>query len=107
MNKKEQMKQILKETIDYYAKDPDSRRSVDDGGNCRYTLGDKHCAIGRYLKEEYQREDWIENDFSVNELCDEILDLEVQLSKTKVNIPWYHKLWSKIPRISIIIKKGM
>ena len=71
MNKQQQMKQILKETIDYYAKDPDSRRSVDDGGNCRYTLGDKHCAIGRYLKEEYQREDWIENDFSVNELCEQ------------------------------------
>ena len=71
MNKKEQMKQILKETIDYYAKDPDNRRSVDKSGNCRYTLEDKHCAIGRYLKEEYQREDWIENDFSVNELCEQ------------------------------------
>ena len=71
MDKKEQMKQILKETIDYYAKDPDNRRSVDEDGNCRYTLGDKHCAIGRYLKEEYQREDWIENDFSVNELCEQ------------------------------------
>ena len=70
MNKQQQMKQILKETIDYYAKDPDNRRSVDKRGNCRYTLGDKHCAIGRYLKEEYQREDWIENVMSVNELCE-------------------------------------
>ena len=71
MNKQQQMKQILKETIDYYAKDPDNRRSIDSHGGCRYTLEDKHCAIGRYLKEEYQREDWIENDFSVNELCEQ------------------------------------
>ena len=73
MNKQQQMKQILKETIDYYAEDPDNRRSIDEDGNCRYTLdniagGVTHCAIGRYLKEEYQREDWTENDMSVHEL---------------------------------------
>ena len=80
MNKQQQMKQILKDTIDYYAKDPDNRRSVDEDGNCRYTFGDKHCAIGRYLKEEYQREDWIENDFSVNELSEQ--------SDAGLNIDW-------------------
>ena len=70
MDKQQQMKQILKDTIDYYAKDPDNRRGIDEDGNCHYTWGDTHCAIGRYVKEEYQREDWLENDMSVNELCE-------------------------------------
>ena len=70
MNNKERMKQILKETTDYYAKDPDNRRSIDKDGNCNYTWGNTHCAVGRYLKPEYQREDWIENNMSVFELMD-------------------------------------
>ena len=70
MSKQQQMKEILKETIDYYAKDPASRRSITEDGNCMYTWGDTHCAIGRYLKEEYQHENWIENENSVNELCE-------------------------------------
>ena len=68
MNKKQQMKDILKDTIEYYSEDPDGRRSLDKDGNCMYTWGNNHCAIGRYLKEEYQREDWTENDMSVHEL---------------------------------------
>ena len=70
MSKQQQMKDILKDTIEYYAKDPDNRRGIDEDGNCHYTWGDTHCAIGRYVKEEYQREDWIENDLSINELCE-------------------------------------
>ena len=70
MNNKERMKQILKETTDYYAKDPDNRRSIDKDGNCNYTWGDAHCAVGRYLKPEYQREDWVENNMSVFELME-------------------------------------
>ena len=69
MNKQQQMKQILKDTIDYYSKDPDKRRSISDDGDCMYTWGKNHCAIGRYLKPEYQKEDWSENNMSVNELC--------------------------------------
>ena len=68
MSKQEQMKEILKDTIDYYAKDPDGRRSITDDGDCMYTWGNKHCAIGRYLKEEYQDEAWEENNQSVNQL---------------------------------------
>ena len=68
MNKQQQMQDILKDTIDYYREDPVNRRSVDKDGNCKYTWGNTHCAIGRYLKEEYQRENWTENDMSVNEL---------------------------------------
>ena len=70
MNNKERMKQILKETTDYYAKDPDNRRSIDKDGNCNYTWGDAHCAVGRYLKPEYHREDWVENNMSVFELME-------------------------------------
>ena len=69
MNNKERMKQILKETIDYYAEDPDNRRSIDKDGNCNYTWGDTHCAVGRYLKPEYQKESWEENNRSVFQLA--------------------------------------
>ena len=68
--KKYKMKQILKDTRDHYAADPDNRRSIDEDGNCNYTWGKQHCAVGRYLKPEYQREDWIDNNMSVNELCE-------------------------------------
>ena len=78
--RKQQMKDILKDTINYYSEDPDNRRSISEDGNCMYTWGDTHCAIGRYLKEEYQREDWIENENSVNELCEG--------SEDGLNIDW-------------------
>ena len=77
---KQKMKQILKDTSDYYAADPDNRRSIDEDGNCNYTWGDTHCAIGRYLKEEYQREDWIENGNSVSTL--------MESSDDGLNIDW-------------------
>ena len=70
MNKQGQMLKILKDTRDYYAEDPDGRRSIDDDGSCNYTWGENHCAVGRYLKPEYQREDWCCNNDSVNELCE-------------------------------------
>ena len=69
MSKQQQMQDILKDTIDYYREDPVNRRSMDKDGNCMYTWGNTHCAIGRYLKDEYQKESWIENSMSVNELC--------------------------------------
>ena len=71
MNKKQQMQDILKETVEYYAKDPVNRRSICEGGDCMYTWGENHCAVGRYLKPEYQREDWDSNNDSVNELCED------------------------------------
>ena len=65
------MQDILKETVDYYAKDPVNRRSIDKDGNCQYTWGKTHCAVGRYMQEIFQQEDWEQNNDSVNELCDE------------------------------------
>ena len=70
MNKHKLMLDILKDTRDYYDADPDNRRSISEDGECLYTWGDTHCAVGRYLKEEYQREDWDNNNESVNELCE-------------------------------------
>ena len=63
------MKQILKETVDYYAKDPANRRSIDKDGNCNYTWGDTHCAVGRYLKPEHQKDNCSENNSSVFQLA--------------------------------------
>ena len=70
MNKQQQMQDILRDTVDYYREDPVNRRSVDKDGNCKYTWGNQHCAVGRYLKSEYQKENWIENDMSVYELSE-------------------------------------
>ena len=51
MNKRQQMQDILKDTVDYYREDPQGRRAVDASGDCLYTPWDgKHCAIGRYMK---------------------------------------------------------
>jgi len=70
MNKQQQMQGILKDTVDYYREDPSGRRSVTDDGDCMYTWGKNHCAIGRYMRDEYQDETWENNNMSVNELCD-------------------------------------
>ena len=73
MNIQEQqqkMQEILKDTVDYYRVDPLNRRSLDDDGNCMYTWGDKHCAVGRYLKPEYQKENWPDNGMSAYELAE-------------------------------------
>ena len=37
----------------------------------------------------------------INELCDEIFDLKAQLSSAKAYLPWYRKLWLKVPRLSV------
>ena len=71
MNKHKLMLDILKDTRDYYDADPDNRRSISEDGECLYTWGNTHCAVGRYLKEEYQTETWSSNNESVNELCED------------------------------------
>ena len=83
MNKQGQMLKILKDTRDYYAEDPNGRRSIDEDGNCNYTWGENHCAVGRYLKPEFQRETWSSNNDSVNQLCEEYGDVH-----SEWNIDW-------------------
>ena len=68
MSKQQQMQDILKDTIDYYNEDPVKRRCLTDDGDCMYTWGNKHCAVGRYLRKEYQDETWDGNNKSANEL---------------------------------------
>ncbi len=68
------MTQILEETVKYYSEDT-KRRAIDSHGECVYTTQDgNHCAIGRYLKPEYQNTEWGHNeDTSVTTLYANIL----------------------------------
>ena len=60
--RKQQMQDILKDTVDYYREDPQGRRAVDVNGDCEYTTEDgRHCAIGRYMREEFLDTEWKEN----------------------------------------------
>jgi len=65
MNIQEQqqkMQEILKDTVDYYREDPEGRRAVDKNGDCEYTTYDgRHCAIGRYMRQEFQTTEFDEN----------------------------------------------
>ena len=70
MSKQQQMQDILKDTVDYYNVDPANRRCVTDDGDCMYTWGKNHCAVGRFLKDEYiNDENWsYNNNMAVLEL---------------------------------------
>lgn len=74
MNIKDKMFKVLKDTRDWYAEDPKGRRSLDKDGNCLFTWGKNHCAVGRYLKSKYQIENWRDNNESVNELTNDSLE---------------------------------
>ena len=60
--RKQQMQDILRNTVDYYRVDPQGRRSVTEDGDCMYTWGDNHCAIGRYMKPEFKTEEFEMNE---------------------------------------------
>ena len=48
------MQDILEDTIEYYSDDPSETRAAYDG-DCVYTDADgRHCAVGRYMKKEFQ-----------------------------------------------------
>ena len=64
------MLKILKDTKEYYSKDPANRRSMSEDGQCMYTRGDNHCAVGRYLKPEHQYDDWYWNNGSVTDISE-------------------------------------
>ena len=74
MNKQDnrvRMQDILEDTIEYYS---DSPRAMDSSGSCQYTDTDgNHCAIGRYMREEFQTtEFYANNGTSVNSLTADI-----------------------------------
>ena len=70
MSKQQQMQDILKDTVDYYNVDPANRRCVTKDGDCMYSWGKNHCAIGRFLKDDYKNdESWsAKNNMGVLEL---------------------------------------
>ena len=54
MDKQQQMQDILEDTIEYYSDDPCETRAAYDG-ECVYTDSDgRHCAVGRYMRPEFQ-----------------------------------------------------
>ena len=53
------MKDILKDTIEYYSESP---RAMDSSGSCQYTDDNgNHCAVGRYMRPEFQTVDFYAN----------------------------------------------
>ena len=73
MDKQQQMQDILEDTIEYYGDDPSETRAADDG-ECVYTDADgRHCAVGRYLKPEFQTVEFFANDgVSVGSLTQQV-----------------------------------
>ena len=81
MNKQQQMQDLLKDTVDYYSEDPSGRRCLTDDGDCMYTWGNTHCAVGRFLKKEYQDETWESNNKSVEQLADKADDSDYSIDQ--------------------------
>ena len=71
MNKQQQMQDILEDTIEYYSDDPYETRAQDSSGSCQYTdVNGNHCAVGRYMRKEFQTVDFYANDgMSVSSLA--------------------------------------
>jgi len=65
------MQDILEDTIEHYSESP---RAMDKSGSCQYTdeVGN-HCAVGRYLKPEFQTIEFFANDgVSVGSLTQDV-----------------------------------
>ena len=88
--------ELLDDTIKYYSEDPVRRgimRNANDEVDCVYTTDDgKHCAVGRWLKPEYQDTGWWGNEENgIGELVDEDVWEEVIRGEV-IHIPmwlWY------------------
>ena len=49
---RKRMQDILEDTIEYYSEEP---RAMDASGSCQYTDDNgNHCAVGRYMRPEFQ-----------------------------------------------------
>ena len=87
------MQDILEDTIEYYS---DSPRAMDLSGSCQYTDGDgNHCAVGRYMREEFQTTEFYGNNgTSVNSLA---ADLDTYLKSNVLGLT--QKFWSTLQDI--------
>jgi len=84
------MQDILDDTIEYYNESP---RAMDKSGSCQYTdeVGN-HCAIGRYMREEFQTVNFYANDgVSVGSLA---ADLDTYLKSNVLGLT--EKFWSAL-----------
>ena len=90
---KVRMQDILDDTIEYYSESP---RAIDKSGSCQYTdeVGN-HCAIGRYMREEFQTvEFYANNGTSVGSLA---ADVDTYLKSHVLGLP--EKFWSALQDI--------
>ena len=71
--KKLTAKEVLDDTVKFYSEDPLRRAVLSDAReDCVYTDHEgNHCAVGRWLQEEYQVYNWDYNQDSVSELFDD------------------------------------
>ena len=71
--KKLTAREVLDDTVKFYSEDPLRRAVLSDAReDCVYTDHEgNHCAVGRWLQEEYQDYNWVYNQDSVNELFDD------------------------------------
>ena len=57
--------ELLEDTVKYYSEDTSRRAVVRDanGANeCMYTTKEgQHCAVGRWLQDDYKNTDWTDN----------------------------------------------
>ena len=71
--KKLTAKEVLDDTVKFYSEDPLRRAVLSDAReDCVYTDHEgNHCAVGRWLMEEYQDYNWVYNQDSVSDLFDD------------------------------------
>ena len=81
------MQDILEDTIEYYS---DSPRAMDLSGSCQYTDSDgNHCAVGRYMRKEFQTTEFYANcGVSVGSLA---ADVDTYLKSTVLGLT--EKFW--------------
>ena len=93
MNKQQQMQDILEDTIEYYSESP---RAMDLSGSCQYTDDNgNHCAVGRYMRPEFQTTEFYANcGVSVGSLA---ADVDTYLKSNVLGLT--EKFWSALQDI--------
>ena len=87
------MQDILEDTIEYYSESP---RAMDLSGSCQYTDTDgNHCAVGRYMRPEFQTTEFYGNNgTSVSSLA---ADIDTYLKSNVLGLT--EKFWSALQDI--------
>ena len=87
------MQDILEDTIEHYSESP---RAMDLSGSCQYTDADgNHCAVGRYMRKEFQTtEFYANNGVSVGSLA---ADVDTYLDSKVIGLT--EKFWSALQDI--------